>query len=95
MTGKYDHGNPPALKRLVGNGVKLSPFSNDILAACYKAANEVYAETAEKNAKFKKVYEAWRKFRDEQVQWFSIAENRFDNFMIAAERMSQQAPKKK
>jgi TRAP-type mannitol/chloroaromatic compound transport system substrate-binding protein len=95
VVAKYDAVNPPALKRLLGNGVKLAPFSNDILAACYKAANEVYAETSEKNAKFKKVYEAWRKFRDEQVQWFSIAENRFDNFMIAAERLSQQAPKKK
>jgi TRAP-type mannitol/chloroaromatic compound transport system substrate-binding protein len=95
MVSKYDAVNPAALKRLLGNGVKLLPFSNDILAACYKAANEVYAETSEKNAKFKKVYEAWTKFRDEQVQWFSIAENRFDNFMIAAQRLSQQAPKKK
>jgi TRAP-type mannitol/chloroaromatic compound transport system substrate-binding protein len=94
MVSKYDTVNPPALKRLIGNGVKLAPFSNDILAACYKAANEVYAETSEKNAKFKKVYEPWRAFRDEQVQWFSIAENRFDNFMIAAERLSQKGPKK-
>jgi hypothetical protein len=35
------------------------------------------------------------KFRNEQVQWFSIAENRYDNFMIAAERLSQRAPKTK
>jgi TRAP-type mannitol/chloroaromatic compound transport system substrate-binding protein len=95
MVAKYDAVNPAAFKRLVGNGVKVLPFSNDILAACYKAAIEVYAETSEKNAKFKKVYEHWSKFRDEQVQWFSIAENRFDNFMIAAQRLSQQAPKKK
>jgi TRAP-type mannitol/chloroaromatic compound transport system substrate-binding protein len=92
---KYDAANPAALKRLIGNGVKLMPFTNEILAACYKAANEVYAEISEKNAKFKKVYDSWSKFRDEQVQWFSVAENRFDNFMIAAQRLSQQAPKKK
>jgi TRAP-type mannitol/chloroaromatic compound transport system substrate-binding protein len=41
------------------------------------------------------VYEPWKKFRSEQVQWFSIAEGRFDNFMSTAERVSQQALKKK
>ena len=95
MLAKYDAANPAALKRLVGNGVKLLPFSNEVMAACYKAAEEVYADIASKNAKFKKVFESWKAFRDEQVQWFSIAENRFDNFMVAAQRISQRAPKKK
>jgi len=94
MTAKYDAGNPAALKRLVANGVKLRPFSNEIMAACYKAANEVYAEISAKNAKFKKIYDAMVKFRTDQVQWFSIAENRYDNFMIAAERQSQKTSKK-
>ena len=92
---KYDAGNPAALKRLVANGVKLLPFSNDIMAACYKASQEVYDGIAAKNAKFNKVYEPWKKFRDEQVQWFSIAENRYDNFMVSAQRSSQRAPAKK
>jgi TRAP-type mannitol/chloroaromatic compound transport system substrate-binding protein len=91
---KYDASNPPALKRLVSNGVKLLPFSNDIMAACYKASGEVYDAIAEKNAKFRKVYEPWKRFRDEQVQWFSIAESRYDNFMISAQRVSQGAAKK-
>jgi TRAP-type mannitol/chloroaromatic compound transport system substrate-binding protein len=65
------------------------------MAACYKAAGELYEETSAKNAKFKKVFTAWKEFRDTELQWFSIAENRFDNFMIAAERMSQRAPAKK
>ena len=95
MLAKYDTLNPPALKRLLANGVQLRPFSNEIMAACYKAANEVYEEISAKNAKFKKVYDAMVKFRADQVQWFSIAENRYDNFMIAAERLSQKAPKKK
>jgi TRAP-type mannitol/chloroaromatic compound transport system substrate-binding protein len=92
---KYDSANPPALKRLVANGVKLQPFSNDIMAACYRTSKEVYDDIAAKNAKFRKVYEPWLKFRDEQVQWFSIAENRYDNFMIAAQRTTQKAPAKK
>jgi TRAP-type mannitol/chloroaromatic compound transport system substrate-binding protein len=95
MLAKYDTLNPAALKRLIGNGVQLRPFSNEIMAACYKAANEVAAEISAKNANFKKIYEAMVKFRNEQVQWFSIAENRYDNFMVAAERLTQRAPKKK
>jgi len=95
MLAKYDTLNPAALKRLIANGVQLRPFSNEIMAACYKAANEVAAEISAKNANFKKIYEAMVKFRNEQVQWFSIAENRYDNFMVAAERLTQRAPKKK
>jgi len=95
MLAKYDQLNPPALKRLIANGVQLRPFSNEILAACYKAAGEVAAEISAKNANFKKVYESMVNFRNDEIQWFSIAENRYDNFMIAAQRMSQRAPKKK
>ena len=89
MMAKYDALNPPALKRLIGNGVKLAPFSNDIMAACYKATQEVYDEIATKNDKFKKIYEPWKKFRGDEVEWFSISENRFDNFMIAAQRLKK------
>jgi len=95
MTAKYDALNPPALKRLIAAGVKLAPFSNAIMVACYKTANEVYGEIAAKNAKFRKIYEPWLKFRGDQVQWFSVAENTFDNFMTAAERVSLRAGAKK
>ncbi|HEX9193012.1 MAG TPA: TRAP transporter substrate-binding protein [Burkholderiales bacterium] len=95
MVAKYDALNPDALKRLLASGVKLQPFSNEIMAACYKASAEVYDEFATKNAKFKKVYDAWKKFRNEQNQWFAVAESRFDNFMVAAERLTQRGPAKK
>ena len=91
----HDALNPAALKRLIAGGVNLRPFSNDIMVACYKATQEVYDEIASKNAKFKKVYEPWKKFREDQVQWFQVAENRFDNFMITAERQSQRGGAKK
>jgi TRAP-type mannitol/chloroaromatic compound transport system substrate-binding protein len=74
--------------------VKLQPFSNDIMAACYKATRETYDEIASKNEKFKKIYEPWKKFLAEETEWFAVAENRFDNFMIAAERMTQRGKKK-
>ncbi|MEO8103893.1 MAG: TRAP transporter substrate-binding protein [Betaproteobacteria bacterium] len=84
MVAKYDALNPAALKRLVSNGVQLRPFSKDIMNACYKAANEVYAEESAKNPKFKKVYDAWKVFRDDQILWFRVAEQNFDNYMATA-----------
>jgi len=92
MQARYDVKNPAALKRLVASGTKLMPFSNDVMAACYKAAQELYAETAAKNPKFAKVYEPWKKFRDEQIEWFSICEGRFDNFSAATVRAGQAKP---
>jgi TRAP-type mannitol/chloroaromatic compound transport system substrate-binding protein len=89
MQARYDVKNPPALKRLVAGGTKLMPFSNDVMAACYKAALELYDETAAKNPKFAKIYAPWKKFRDEQIEWFSICEGRFDNFVAATVRAGQ------
>jgi TRAP-type mannitol/chloroaromatic compound transport system substrate-binding protein len=93
MLAKYDALNPPALRRLLANGVNLRPFSNEIMAACYKAATEVFDETMAKNANFKKIFEPWKKLRDEENLWFSVAENRFDNFMISATRAAPAAKK--
>jgi len=94
MQARYDAKNPNALKQLVGSGTQLRPFPNDVMNAAYKAAHELYEETAAKNPKFKKIYEPWKKFRDEQLQWFAVAENRFDNFMQAARSASSKATKK-
>ncbi|MEY4729175.1 MAG: hypothetical protein RL020_333 [Pseudomonadota bacterium] len=82
MQAKYDAKNPAALKRLISSGTKIHPFSKEIMEASYKAAFELYDETAAKNEKFKKVYEPWKKFRDEQYLWFRVAENTFDNFVF-------------
>jgi TRAP-type mannitol/chloroaromatic compound transport system substrate-binding protein len=89
MMSKYDARNPAALKRLVGAGAQLRPFSQEILEACLKAAKEVYAETTAKNADFKKVYDNMAAFRGDEYLWFQIAEYSFDNFMIRARAANQ------
>ena len=76
--------NPGALKRLVGAGAQLRPFSQEILEACLKASKEVYAETAAKNADFKKIYDSMSAFRNDQYLWFQVAEYTYDNFLIRA-----------
>ena len=84
MTAKYDAKNPGALRRLVGAGAQLRPFSQEIMEASYKASNEMYDETMAKNADFKKIWENMRAFRGEEYLWFQVAEYTYDNFMIRA-----------
>ena len=93
MMAKYDVLNPPALRRLVAAGVILRPFPREIMMASYKAAVEVYDGFAETNPKFKKIYEPWKKFRDEDILWFRVAEQTFDQFMATASQQAA-APKK-
>jgi TRAP-type mannitol/chloroaromatic compound transport system substrate-binding protein len=82
MVAKYDKLNPPALKRLIANGVKLHAFSPAIMEACWKAANELHHEIAGTNASFKKVYESMMAFQSAAYPWFRVAELSYDSFMI-------------
>jgi TRAP-type mannitol/chloroaromatic compound transport system substrate-binding protein len=83
MQAKYDAENPPALRRLVAGGAQLRPFPREIMQAAYKASFEVYDEIAAKNPKFAKLYESWKKFREDEYLWFRVAENSFENFVYA------------
>ncbi len=84
MLAKYDARNPAALRRLLGAGTQLRPYSQEILDAANKAANEVYDEVSAKNADFKKIYDSVRGFRNEEYLWFQVAEYAYDTFMIRA-----------
>ena len=86
MMAKYDAYNPPALKKLVAGGTMLKPFPRPVLDACFKAAQEVYAETNAKNAEFKKIHDAYFGFQRDQISWFRVTENTFDDFMASAKR---------
>jgi len=86
MMARYDMRNPPALRRLVKNGAVLKPFSEAVLDACLKAANEVYAELSAKNADFKKAYEAMAAVRAEEYLWFQLAEHTSDTYMMIQQR---------
>ena len=80
MAADYDAKNPAALKRLVAQGTQLRAFPKAVMDACYKATEETVAEFSAKNADFKRVYEAWAKFRDDENTWFRVAESSLDNY---------------
>jgi TRAP-type mannitol/chloroaromatic compound transport system substrate-binding protein len=82
MTGKYDAANPPALMRLLANGTQLRAFSQDIMDASFRAANEVYAETSADNPRFKKIYDSMMAFRKDSYLWWQVAEMSFDLFQV-------------
>jgi len=84
MQAKYDARNPAALKQLVAASTQLRPFPQEVMEACYKAANELYAETVAQNAKFKKVHDQMMAFRNDEYLWWQVAEYTYDNFMIRA-----------
>jgi TRAP-type mannitol/chloroaromatic compound transport system substrate-binding protein len=84
MQAKYDAGNPAALRSLVAGGAQLRPFSQEIMEAGYKAANEIYDDLSAKNPDFKKLYDSYRAFRGEEYLWFQVAEYAYDTFLIRA-----------
>jgi TRAP-type mannitol/chloroaromatic compound transport system substrate-binding protein len=86
MLAKYDAANPAALKRLVVGGAQLRLFPQDALEACYKTANDLYAELGGEDPKFKKIADAYAAFRGDEYLWWQVAEYSFDNFMIRERR---------
>jgi TRAP-type mannitol/chloroaromatic compound transport system substrate-binding protein len=86
MLAKYDARNPAALKKLAAAGAKLAPFPQDVMEACFKAANDTYAEINATNAAFKKIYDSMTAFRSEAYLWAQFSEFQFDSFMMNQQR---------
>ena len=84
MMAKYDAQNPAALRRLVAGGTQLRPFPKAVMDACYNAAMERYAEESAKNPKWKKIYDNYAAFQKEQILWFRVTENTYDQYMSTA-----------
>jgi TRAP-type mannitol/chloroaromatic compound transport system substrate-binding protein len=86
MQAEYDARNPAALARLMKNGARLHNFSKEIMDAAYRHSTDVMEEEAARNARFKKVYEPWKRFRQDQNQWASVAEATMQNYLIGIGR---------
>jgi len=83
MQARYDQLNPAALGRLFADGVKIRPFSDDLLEAARRTSDEMLAEQAAADASYRKVYEAWGKVRKEAYQWFATAELAYSKFAFS------------
>ena len=66
---------------LLGQGVKLHRFSQDIMVAAHKTAFEIYEEEANRNPAFRKIYTEWSKYRSIIQRWHGLAEHTMENFL--------------
>lgn len=80
MAAKYDAQNPAALNRLIKSGAQLRIYPKDMLDAANTVAEKLYAEEAAKNPRFKKIFDSWSRFRNDQRNWFKVAENTMASF---------------
>ena len=89
MVAKYDSTNPDALRRLIASGAVLRSFPRDVMDASFKTSNELFKEFCDRDARFKKIYDSYMAFRDNNAPWHRVAEGAFDNFLgsaLAAQR---------
>ncbi|MBX9700707.1 MAG: ABC transporter substrate-binding protein [Acetobacteraceae bacterium] len=84
MLARYDHLNPQALRRLIAAGAQLRFWPRDIMQAAWRESHGLYEEISGRNERFKRIWTAYRAYRDEEYQWFRVAENSFDNFAFVA-----------
>ena len=83
MQAKYDTRNPAALRRLVGGGVKVTPFPREVGVAAWKETNDLFAELSQQNPKWKKIYDSFAKYRDDQILWSRFSEGAYDSMMLS------------
>lgn len=83
MLSRYDVANPPALRRMVAQGVQLRPFPRAVMEAAYRASFETFEEIVTENEDFKTLYTPWRNFLDTSNSWMRVAELNLDAFRFA------------
>jgi len=83
MLARYEAANGEALYRLLLGNVQLKEYSPEILQAARQEAWDLYADIARGNATFKQVYEQWRSYRKQILQWHRINELSFARFAFA------------
>jgi TRAP-type mannitol/chloroaromatic compound transport system substrate-binding protein len=66
----------------VANGAQLRGFPPAVMDASLKAAIEVYTDTAALNPLFKKVWDSYLPFRNDQYLWWQVAELSYDSYMV-------------
>ncbi|MDW8396428.1 MAG: TRAP transporter substrate-binding protein [Anaerolineae bacterium] len=82
MMARYDARNAAALEKLRKEGVQLRQYPKAVLDAAKKAADELYAEFSDKDADFKRIFEQWKKFKQETDSWFGLNEYAIESYLF-------------
>ncbi|MEY8827679.1 TRAP transporter substrate-binding protein [Sedimentitalea sp. XS_ASV28] len=81
MLARYDSLNIEALRRLIGSGVELRSWSEEIMLAMQAATQKLLDEEASKDARFKDIHDKWKAFRDDQILWSSVNDGAAQTFL--------------
>jgi len=84
MLADYDSRNPTALKKLIGQGTKVSYFPRDVMNAAFQASEKTMQELAARSESFNAIYPKWKAFREAEASWFKVADTPLDNFTFNA-----------
>ena len=79
-------GGLAAGSSLLAAGAQLKAFPRPVMEAAYKAAQSFYSDTSGTNPGFRQLHDDYVAFQREQVGWFRVTENTFDDFMAAVLR---------
>ena len=75
----------PARAQALDSGRRAArAWPREVMQAGWRAGHEIMEEHASRNARFKRIWESYKPFRDDQFQWFRVAENAYDNFAFTA-----------
>lgn len=78
MLAEYTARNNQALKTLVEkHNVDLRRFPDDVLKKLRNLSDDVVAEVAKNDKMSRKVYESFKKFRDQAMEWHRISEQTY------------------
>ncbi|MBK1660007.1 TRAP transporter substrate-binding protein [Paracraurococcus ruber] len=83
QNARYDALNPPALRRLIAGGAQLRSWPREVMQTAWREAHGLYEDLSGRSPAFRKVWDNYRTFRNEQYQWFRVVDNAFDNFAFA------------
>lgn len=96
IQAQYDARNPAALRELMATGAQLMTFPKPVLDAADKAATDLYAEIANKNPAWKKIYASYAPFLKEQAWGAGYTNLSFETYMhqqvLAQEKQKKSAP---
>lgn len=79
----YDARNPPAMKQLIAEGAKLMRTPREIMDAAFRESQALYAELDQRNPAWRTIFADYRRFQRDQVQWSSVAEDLYNQYMGA------------
>jgi TRAP-type mannitol/chloroaromatic compound transport system substrate-binding protein len=78
---RYEARNNEALRSLIGKGVQVRRYSDEIMAAAEEATFALYEEFSAQNPDFAAIYTPWREFRDRVYAWNSLNQHSLETFL--------------